>query len=86
MCIYKDTRDGGNLLLLCKPGVCRGEWGCTGFLVSFSQCFLHIDGFIAGKLEQQLKNEGKDRKKCLIGFGNASCVLKCKSYFLCSPL
>jgi len=62
--VCEDTRGGGNLLLLCAciNSVCVEVNGPYGFPSAFSQCFLHDEGFIAGKLWQQFQTERKDKK------------------------
>lgn len=43
--------------------------GPHGFPSVFSQCFVYNDGFIAGKLQQQFKSEGKDKTHLLLVWG-----------------
>lgn len=49
--------------------VCVEVNGPHGFPSVFSQCFVYHDGFIAGKLQQQFKSEGKDKKRLLLVWG-----------------
>lgn len=46
---------------LYKLAVCVEFNGPYGFPSVFSQCFLHDGGFVARKLQQQYKTEGKDK-------------------------